>query len=775
MIYLISKQKSLFETDLYKEISFEKAKENLYKLNIIQFDTETSGLDPFTKELLTYQLGNKENQYVFDNSSYSISLFKDLFESENILLIGHNLLFDLKWCYKYNIWPKHVFDTMLVEQLIWLGWGLQEFYNGIEPWEYEHNNYKWPYLDVKTASGKEVYKFSTSLKAVAQNRIGIELDKTVRGKINKVGLTPEVVAYAGTDVEYLEDIKDSQQIDITRENLQKAVDLENSFVKVLAYIEFCGVKLDVNKWKSKMAKDQAKLDEATEELNNFVLEYFEKHQGNIRLKTIVVEHIIDTQWIHNEEEAEKFGIKLYPPSKKSKRYYTKKSNEEKLGILYCEEIEIPFPWIEQDLQGDLWGGFNTEPYCSLNWSSPQQLVPFFELLGFKLDTFDKKTRQKRKSTDTKTIKAQRELWPELVDSYIKYKEASKVCGSFGDKWLKAINSKTGRIHADFHQLGTFTARLSSGGGESGINLQQIPRDSETRACFVSEEGNKWISEDYQSQESRLLASVANDPAMLHIYEPGQCEDMHALVAYMSFPDKIPRDTKIEDISKLYKKERQEAKSIEFCINYGGTDTTMVQNNGMDPKKAKETYDSYMKGFPGVAKYQAYCRKAVVRDGYILMNPITGHRCHIPDWENKWVHVRDKMNTEGFWQYYGRLKYEDPWCDEVQEIKQYFKIKSDLEKDSINYRIQNRGSMCTKLGGILFFKWIVKNNYQNIVKICIQAHDEWNVEAPEDIAEEVAAILRKCMEKGATPFCTRLPLSTDISRLEDGTLPNYWIH
>lgn len=497
MIYLISKQQSLFKTNLYNEISFEKAKQALESLNIIQFDTETNKLDPHSGVLLTYQLGNKENQYVFDQSSYSISLFKELFESNRVFII-HNALFDLKWCYKYDIWPKHVYDTMLAEQLIWLGWGESRFYNGIEPWEYKQNQYKWPYLDTTTARGNEVYKFSTSLKATAQNRLGIELDKTIRGKINKVGLTPEVIQYAGTDVEHLEDIKESQQVDIDRENLQKAVELENEFVKVLAYIEFCGVKLDPDKWKAKMAKDKALLDEATEELNNFVLKYFNEHGGNLRNRTILAEHIVDTQWIHDEEELKKFGIKLYLPSKKPKRYYTRKSSEVELGLLYCEEIEMSFPWIEQDSQGDLFNGYNLEPYCTINWSSPAQLVPFFELIGFKLDTFDKKTKQKKKTTDAKTIKEQREICPELSDSYVKYKKASKVCSAFGENWLKTINPVTGRIHADFHQLGTFTARLSSGGGESGINLQQIPRDAVTRACFTSEKGNRWISEDYMS-------------------------------------------------------------------------------------------------------------------------------------------------------------------------------------------------------------------------------------------------------------------------------------
>lgn len=54
--------------------------------------------------------------------------------------------------------------------------------------------------------------------------------------------------------------------------------------------------------------------------------------------------------------------------------------------------------------------------------------------------------------------------------------------------------------------------------------------------------------------------------MLHIYDPGECEDMHALVAYMSYPHIIPRDTPISEISKKYKQYRQSAKSIEFCIS-----------------------------------------------------------------------------------------------------------------------------------------------------------------------------------------------------------------
>lgn len=44
------------------------------------------------------------------------------------------------------------------------------------------------------------------------------------------------------------------------------------FVVVLAYIEYCGVKLDVAKWTAKMAKDLEYFNEALEALNKWVIE-----------------------------------------------------------------------------------------------------------------------------------------------------------------------------------------------------------------------------------------------------------------------------------------------------------------------------------------------------------------------------------------------------------------------------------------------------------------------------------------------------------------------
>ena len=297
-------------------------------------------------------------------------------------------------------------------------------------------------------------------------------------------------------------------------------------------------------------------------------------------------------------------------------------------------------------------------------------------------------------------------------------------------------------------------------------MQNLPHDAFTRSCFTATKGNKWISADYQSQESRIIASVSKDEAMIELFEHG-CGDVHSLVAKMSYPE-IIGDCQIEDISDRFHNYRQEAKGIEFAINYGGDANTISNNKGIPMHEAEQIYNNFMKGFPGVKRYQDYCRMAVMRDGYILMNPITKHRCHIPDWDEL-VRIGSKFNDPDFWSYYREMKRDAPSCDTVQDVKKFFKRKSELEKNSINYRIQNRGAICFKLSSIKLFNWIVEHNYQNIVKMCVPVHDEFNLECPEELAEEVAKVLVDCMVAGGKPFCPNVFLGADVN------IKDYWVH
>lgn len=644
MIYLVSHNKSLFQTDKYIEATMKQAMSVLLPLKLCQLDTETKGLDCHTKALLTIQLGNKDNQVVIDWTTLTPrekQIVKNYLESDRLFL-GWNLMFDLTFLYVQGIYPKHIWDGMIVEQLLYLGYPAQ--------------------------------MREKSLKAAAWNYLNINIDKTVRGKIVNDGLTTEVVIYAAGDVTYIEDIKEKQDIEVEKQGMKLAVELECEFVKSLAYFKYCGVHLDITKWKAKMTKDQAKLDKAISELNAWVVAWDKENPHNG----------YDIQY--PELKYPKYSADYPAEVKRLIKDGYKRFPQEDLQTpdgkvdAYKKVIKNQFTRI--DTQGDLFTGFDTEPKCVINWSSQKQVIPLFELLGINVETFDKKTKQKKKSIEANVLKPQKNDFP-IIPIFLEYQEAAKVVSTYGQNWLNAINPKTGRIHADFHSIGTDTARVSSGGGVWKLNMQNLPHDPETRACFTSEEGNAWLSADYQSQESRIIASVSKDEKMIDLFEHG-CGDVHSLVAYMSYPNIIPRDTKIEDIKKLYHNWRQKAKSIEFAINYGGDYNTISKNDGIPVEEAKEIYDNFMEGFPGIKRYQDYCRAAVMRDGYILLNPLTGHRAHIYDAEEL-KETHNKMQEPGFWEYYQNVRKRNPQDEIVQEVRHYMQRKAASEKQSINYR------------------------------------------------------------------------------------------
>lgn len=664
MIYLVTKQQSLWTSDRYKVISAEEALELLAPLSVVELDTETMGLDPYTKELLTVQLGCAEFQVVIDCTSVDIHLFKEYMENPQRMFLGWNIKFDLKFLYHQRIVPLRVYDGYLAEKLLWLGYpaGMHEM----------------------------------SLKAASINYLGVDMDKSVRGKIIQTGLTEDVIVYAAGDVSYLGKIRDKQLIELEKKGLLKAIDFENEFVKCLAYIEYCGAKLDVDKWKIKMATD----------LNNL-----EKYEAELN------------EWVEESEYSSK----------------------------YCSV----------NIQGDLFNGFDTKPRCHINWTSSQQVIPLFEELGLNLKVLDKKTKHYKKSVDIKVVEPQASKSP-LIPIYIKYKKAAIIVNTFGQKFLNLINPVTDRIHANFNQLGTDTGRLSS----TEPNLQNLPHDAQTRACFVSDKGNRWISADYSGQESYLMASMANDEAMLDELINGS-GDLHSLTAKMVF-QQIPRDMPLKDIKKNFKDLRQEAKGYEFCFNYGGQDSTLIRNYGLDAKRAKEIYENYMSGFAGLKRYQDFRRVDVMRKGYILLSKITGHKAYIYDYDELKMQM-EKQDDPDFWAYYREMKQENPECDTVQGVRRLARRKAESEKQSINYPIQAAGALCFKLASIKLFNWLLKNDLLFKVKYCIPVHDEINLEAPDEISEEVADILVKCMVSAGKPFCTRAHLGADVE------IGDHWIH
>lgn len=707
MIYVVTRQQELFNSDIYKVVGVKESLALLSPLSIVGVDTETSGLNCHKNTLLSLQLGCYDFQIVIDCKTIDIRLYKEFLESDRLFLFW-NARFDLKWLYKYGIVPQRVYDGFLAEKVMWLGYPIVL---SPEIWERTRNpRYDFFPGDLQKKT-KPCYKLQMSLKKAGEMYLGIELDKSIRGQIIYKGLVGEVIEYAALDVKYLEKIKDEQQKLLIQGSYTTAVDYVNRFILSLAYMEFCGIKLDVDRWRAKMTKDQEELEKCKSQLND---------------------------WL----------IKNMPNSK----------------YIYIER------------QGNLFTGFDTTPKVSVNWRSSQQVIPIFKHFGVVVETVDRKTKEGKDSLDAKVLAPQKDKCS-LIPLYIKYKEMEKLCSTYGENFLKQIDGKTGRLYTNYNPLGTDTCRISSGGkdkanGVEYINMLNLPSDAETRACFVAEKGNRWISIDYSGQESFIMADMANDKAMINELTYGE-KDLHTLTAKIVFPE-IPKDMPVSEVKKKFHDERQKAKGYEFAFNYAGNASTIQRNFGLTEERANEIYNSYMSGFNGLKRYIDHRKKDWWNKGYIDLNPLAGFKAHIYDYEYL-KSIQESFKEPGFWDYYREIKASDPNSYTVQKVREYFKRRADSDRQSVNYPIQHTGALCYMVSMVNFFEYLRNNNLLFKVLITVTPYDEINCEAPEEIAEDVASTLHRIMVEAGAFFVKKCKLDAEISRDKDGTLPVHWVH
>ena len=238
MIYLVTNQKNLF-SHITEDIAFascEELKDYFKDKDEVEFDTETNGFDPWVCKLISAQFGDSENQFVVDSASVDVREFKELLESKLILM--QNAKFDLKFLYHKRIIPTRIYDTFLAESVLNMG-------------------------------RRTVKK---SLDVLVNRYCKVIMSKEVRGLIHKEGLSVQVIRYAAGDVKYLSRIKELQIIKLKELDLMPSLALDNKFVRVLAYVEYCGFKLDRAKWLKKMEEDNAIVLKSEEKLNNWVLD-----------------------------------------------------------------------------------------------------------------------------------------------------------------------------------------------------------------------------------------------------------------------------------------------------------------------------------------------------------------------------------------------------------------------------------------------------------------------------------------------------------------------
>ena len=685
MIYLVTAQKELFENSKYEHISLTKSLEIMSTWNNIQFDTETNGRDPHICKLLCVQFGNKkaDTQIVIDCNTIDIKQYKELLESR--LLIGHNLKFDLQFLYNHSIVPFHVYDTMIVEQMLYMGY----------------------------PSGQ----VSFSLKETAWRRLNIYIDKTVRGEIIWRGLDERVIEYAAGDVLYLEDIMWLQVKDCKKRSCLVAAKVECDFVPSIAYMEWCGIKLDIDKWKAKMKKDKENLEEAIRSLNAFV----------VRTPSL-----------------------------------------------------SKFTFI--DLQGDLFLGYNTEPQVKVNWSSSRQVIEVAKTLGFDTAVKDKKTGEDKDSVLEKHLATQKGINDEFLKLYFAYQEYAKVVSSFGQGHLDAINPNTGRLHTTFKQLGAASGRLSCGSNQPNtdlaklkglpakcckyMNIQQLPADEPTRSAFVAPEGYNFVSADFSAEESRLGADIYQDKEFLKEFTEGS-GDTHSMFAWMVFRKECEECgcKGVGDVKKLAPQWRKKVKGVEFAYMFGAAAPTISTSANCSVEEAQGYIDTLDKAFIGMSTFAKKGAQFVRSHGYILINPITGHKMYWWDWD-KWKE-RQKLFTQEFWEEY-RTKHKGTGDTVALEVRQHFQAAGKYDRLARNSVTQGTGAIIMKTAMTWLFKWIVDNGYFGVIHICASVHDEICCDYPKKV-EMFPKVLENTMERAAAKYCKSLPIPAEAA------VSDHWVH
>lgn len=687
----------------------------------IMYDSETSGRNPHICKLLTAQFGTKENQIVVDCTTVDILNYKKVLETH--LLIGHNLKFDCQFLYKYGIVPTKVWDTMIAEQMLHLG--------------YDPKNIRY------------------SLQAVAERRLGIYIDKTVRGEIRWRGIDESVVKYAAGDVVPLADIMEQQIKECEEKQCLVGAKLENKFVPVIAYLEWCGIKLDVAKWQNKMKDDLVRKNNALQALNKWLYTWSKEHTV-AGFKTIKIS-IYDPDYIKKVNKCKKSGYVYKAVTKDHDEIWQK---------------WVDNPYFETNRQGDLFSGFSNEPICTMNWNSQDQVIPLLQSMGFKTKTEDKKTGVSKESMVEKLITNQKGINDEFIKLYYHdYQEAAKVCSTYGQQYIDAINPITGRIHTTFKQLGASSGRMSCGNSKDHdkdlakykgipasrccfVQCQNLPSDALTRSCFISSEGNKMCSCDFSALESRLGADIYNEQHMIDEFTKGS-GDIHSLMAATFFDSVIPAGTPTNVIKTEYATLRKKAKSPEFLIQFGGGAKGLAKQLGCPLEEAKGYISKYYGKFKGIADFKLKGAEFVKTHGYVVINQLTGHKVYWEDWE-KWRKIEDTP------EYIRNKEYSK------DELKEHNMAGSKWERMSLNSPTQGSGIIILKYAMIKFFKWINDNKLFNKVLLCDLVHDEAIIEYPEELID-TPNILKKCMEDSAAVFCTKLPIPAVPE------VGNCWIH
>jgi len=327
--------------------------------------------------------------------------------------------------------------------------------------------------------------------------------------------------------------------------------------------------------------------------------------------------------------------------------------------------------------------------------SPKQLAEvLFDEMSLEVN---RQGKSGARSTDASVLEDLAAMGHDLPAKVLDWRQLQKLKSTYTDALVEQIDSQ-GRVHTTYGQAIASTGRLSS----NDPNLQNIPVRTEEgrkiRRAFVAPKGFTFVSCDYSQIELRLLAHVADIPALKQAFKDGA--DIHAMTASEMFgiPVKgMPRDV------------RDRAKAINFGIIYGISAFGLSRQLKIPQGEARKYIETYFERYPGIRDYMERTKALAKTQGYVTT--MFGRRCHTPG-------INDKNRA----------------------------MASFSERAAINAPLQGAAADIIKRAMVRMPGALKAAKLKS--RMLLQVHDELVFEAPEAEAEKLAAVAKKVMESAA---------------------------
>ena len=382
-------------------------------------------------------------------------------------------------------------------------------------------------------------------------------------------------------------------------------------------------------------------------------------------------------------------------------------------------------FVAKYIQADMFTPVEELRDVTIKWTSPKQVLECFQTLLPDLDNVNGKAMYKH-----------RFKFP-LIDKYVKYKEAMKLCTSYGDAFFKNLKGDN-KIHTSFHQI-LDTGRVSS----SKPNMQQIPADNVYRNCFTAPDGYSFVSSDYSSQELNVIAFGSKDPVWLKALEEEQ--DLHSTCAELVYGDKwiSTAEADCKYMSKKqkcscpsHKKLRTNVKTINFGLAYGMGPNKLADTLNITIDNAKLLIEKYFEAFPSIKGFLDKLGNFGKKYGYIKTFPP-----------------------------YNRKRWFTNWYPRIWDNKSSAMELGSIERASKNTPIQGASADMTKRALTLMRVWIKDSKAP--VKLVMTVHDQIDTICKNNYLDTWTVTMKKIMELAAKEIVTNGLLKAEV------TVSNCW--